>query len=193
MTRIFRLHADSHPSTWVRAARQGDEQAMRRLFESLAPRMLGICRRYLQRLDVAEEALSSGFAKAFDSLGSLQDPDKFEPWLKAILVRECLDTLRREQRFPLADPDSDWPDPGTAPMIEGRLAAEDLLALIDGLPAGYRTVFNLYAIEGYTHAEIGALLGVSENTSKTQYKKARTALQAQMALALPKTHYHGSH
>lgn len=160
--------------------RKGDERAMRWIFEEYGPKMLGVCRRYLHRNDLAEEALSSGFARVFDYLHTLREDLRFEGWMKSIMVRECIDTIRREKKYwQVDDPDS-YVNLSTHEVVDSGVHAEDLLNLIDTLPAGYRMVFNLFAIEGYSHREIAEMLGISENTSKTQYKKSREAIQARM-------------
>jgi len=161
------------------------------LFRQFAPKMLGVCRRYLYRQDLAEEALSSGFARAFDQMDSLREDVRFEGWLRAIMVRECIDTLRREKRYLFAEDADLLPESAAPATVEHDLAASELLVLIDQLPAGYRTVFNLYAVEGYSHPEIARMLGISENTSKTQYKKAREAIQTRMVAQGAKTTSYG--
>lgn len=153
--------------------------------------MLGVGHRYLGRIDWAEEAVSSGFAKAFDHIRTLQDPGKFEGWLKSIIVRESIDLLRREKKHRFAEDIEIATHVPSVNSLDGIHAAE-LMKLIDTLPSGYRTVFNLYAIEGYTHQEIGVLLGMSENTSKTQYKKAREAIQSRMGNYATKEKCYGS-
>jgi RNA polymerase sigma factor (sigma-70 family) len=192
MTRIFTLSRHRRPEDDLQACRGGDQAAMRRVFDQLAPKMLGVCRRYLQRLDLAEEAMSSGFARAFRHLDTLRDNDRFEYWLKSIMVRECIDTLRREKRYRFEEElEPLLMDNGQAD-VHSLLQAEDLLKLIDAMPHGYRTVFNLFAIEGYSHQEIAGMLGISESTSKTQYKKAREALRLKMNGASLKKTTHGS-
>ena len=141
--------------------------------------MLTVCRRYLKRREDAEEALLLGFAKVFRALPTYRGEGSFEGWVRRIMVNEALMQLR--QREPLfvsmeefAQPENLAATPATA---DTQLQADDLLDLLAGLPAGYRAVFNLYAVEGYGHQEIGALLGISEGTSKSQLSKARALLQ----------------
>lgn len=189
MSRVVVLRSVHTLADQVRACRRGDERAMEWVFRQLSPRMMGVCRRYLYRHDLAQEALSGGFARAFDQLDTLREDQKFEGWLKAIVVRECIDTLRREQRYLFAEDPGLLPDIGLAPVGEDAMAAGDLLKIIDALPAGYRTVFNLYAVEGYSHGEIADMLGISESTSKTQYKKARAAIQTRLPEASKETSY----
>lgn len=191
MSRIIPLHKHYSPDDQVRNAGNGDQRAMKWLFDKYAPKMLGVGHRYLGRIDWAEEAVSSGFAKAFDHIRTLQDPGKFEGWLKSIIVRESIDLLRREKKHRFAEDIEIATHVPSGNALDG-LHATELMKLIDTLPSGYRTVFNLYAIEGYTHQEIGVLLGMSENTSKTQYKKAREAIQSRIGNYANKEKCYGS-
>lgn len=191
MSRVIAIPTPHTLTDQLRACRKGDERAMHWLFRQFAPKMLGVCRRYLYRQDLAEEALSSGFARAFDNMDSLREDVRFEGWLRAIMVRECIDTLRREKRYLFAEEVDLLPESMAPASVEHDLAAAELLVMIDQLPTGYRTVFNLYAVEGYSHPEIARMLGISENTSKTQYKKAREAIQTRMVARGEKTTSYG--
>lgn len=192
MTRILTLNRTPRLEDQIRACRQGNQQAMRWVFDQFAPKMLGVCRRYLQRIDLAEEAMSGGFTRAFLNLNTLRDDVRFEFWLKSIIVRECIDTIRREKRHWFEDEVHLLPGEKGLYDVHSQLHAEDLLRIIDTLPPGYRIVFNLFAIEGYSHQEIADMLSVSESTSKTQYKKAKEALRLKMHDLHPNTASYGS-
>lgn len=167
---------------------RGEARAQRQLYDQLAPQMLATCRRYLRNPDDAEETMLSGFVKVFRGLGSFRHEGSFEGWVRCIMVRECLNVLARHEPLLLAIEDCPRLAPALPAVAETDLQTADLLALVQGLPAGYRTVFNLFALEGYTHPEIAALLGISEGTSKSQLSKARTILQRRVAaLALSST------
>ncbi|MBG8555429.1 RNA polymerase sigma factor [Hymenobacter guriensis] len=163
------------------ACRQGDARAQRLLYDRLVPKMLTTCRRYLRNPDDAEEAMMSGFVKVFRGLGSFRHEGSFEGWVRRIMVRECLNVLGRHEPLLLALDDCPSVAPALPAVAETELQAADLLALVQALPTGYRTVFNLFALEGYNHPEIAALLGISEGTSKSQLSKARTLLQRRVA------------
>ncbi len=193
MSKIIAIRTKYSLPDRVVACLKGDEQAMRWVFQQYAPKMLGVCRRYLYRTDLAEEALSSGFARAFSNLNTLREINRFEGWLKSIMIRECIDTLRKEQRYFFTEDAADLPEHSCPATIEGQLAAQDLLVFIDQLPSGYRTVFNLFAIEGYGHGEIAEMLGISESTSKTQFKKAKATIQARLGLMHENKTSYGSH
>ncbi len=169
--------------------RSGDRKGQKMLYERLSPLMLGVCRRYLKNLEEAEEVLLNGFLKVFSRIDQFQGNGSFEGWVRRIMVNESLNALKKRKMSFVDD------DPETEQLMvdetdESRHNEELLLRMIDLLPQGYRTVFNLYAIEGYNHQEIADQLGISENTSKSQLSKARKNLQAQLS-AYQKTLSHG--
>lgn len=141
--------------------------------------MMGICLRYLKNHMDAEEVMLTGFVKVFQHIGQFQNKGSFEGWMKRIMVNEALGFLRKKEPMHLAI-EKDILQVATEANAEQDLATEDLLRLLHDLPAGYRAVFNLYAIEGYSHKEIGELLGISEGTSKSQLSKARGMLQRRL-------------
>ncbi|WP_316930100.1 sigma-70 family RNA polymerase sigma factor [Hymenobacter sp. IS2118] len=163
----------------IAACVRGEHRAQRQLYDRLAGLMLTVCRRYLKRREDAEEALLLGFAKMFRALPTYRFEGSFEGWVRRIMVNEALMQLRHREMMTVSFEDFPQPEnlavtPATA---DTQLQAEDLMGLLAGLPAGYRTVFNLYALEGYGHQEIAELLGISEGTSKSQLSKARAMLQ----------------
>lgn len=155
--------------------RAGDKKAQHELYQRMSPVLMGICRRYLTRIEEAEEALSNAFIKILTRLDTYSGSGNFEGWMKRIAVRECLTYLKRGKN-PF---DLNWEGDISAPVTRSDEAAH-LLQLIQALPTGYRTVFNLYAIEGYQHHEIAELLEISVGTSKSQLSKARKLLQSQL-------------
>ncbi|WP_026947901.1 RNA polymerase sigma factor [Algoriphagus marincola] len=162
----------------ISKARKGDQKAQRYLFDSYARPMFLLCLRYVKVQEDAEDLLSSGFTKAFANLDSFEyrSEASFEVWLKRILINECLMFLRKQNKAPLmVEPDesliSNHED------VIDMLSADTLFGLILHLPEGYRTVFNLFEIEGYTHKEIAEKLGITEGTSKSQLSKAKAALK----------------
>ncbi|MBT9394173.1 sigma-70 family RNA polymerase sigma factor [Hymenobacter sp. NST-14] len=167
----------------IAACRQGSSRAQKQLYEQFSGLMLSVCLRYLRRREDAEEALIVGFTKVFRALDQYRHEGSFEGWIRRIVVNEALGMLRRKEPLHLAIDDLTYDVPTTAATAESQLSADDMLALLAELPAGYRTVFNLYALEGYTHPEIGELLGISEGTSKSQLSKARGMLQRRLAVA----------
>ncbi|HEX8658278.1 MAG TPA: sigma-70 family RNA polymerase sigma factor [Hymenobacter sp.] len=169
----------------IAACVRGEHRAQRQLYDQLAGLMLTVCRRYLKRREDAEEALLLGFAKMFRALPNYRFEGSFEGWVRRIMVNEALMQLRQRELMTVSFEDFAQPEnlAATAATADTQLQAEDLMELLAGLPAGYRTVFNLYALEGYGHQEIAELLGISEGTSKSQLSKARALLQRRVQLS----------
>jgi RNA polymerase sigma factor (sigma-70 family) len=161
---------------------KGDRVLQRNLFEQFSPLMLSICRRYIKERDTAEEVMVGGFTKVFDKLNQFKSEGSFEGWIRRIMVNESLTWIRKNKTMYLevdieeANREIDFDAAHTT------LETEALLELIQELPQGYRTVFNLFAIEGYNHKEIADQLGISVNTSKSQLSRARVYLQKELAV-----------
>jgi len=178
----------------VAACRLGNPRAQRQLYDQLAPRMMALCLRYLPQRADAEEALLKGFGKVFRALPQYRHEGPLAGWVRRIMVNTALASLRRQPPRLLELEDCHRELAPVAALAETSLAAADLLRLVQGLPTGYRTVFNLFAIEGYSHPEIAERLGISEGTSKSQLSKARTMLQRQLgAGAFSTTSYPYAH
>ncbi len=137
---------------------------------------MGICRRYLKSEEDAEDVLVETMYKVLTRLPDFKSEGSFEGWIRRIAVNESLMFLRKNHRLSFNDglQDHDVPVRSTA---SDHLGMQDILQALDALPAGYRTVFNLYALEGYKHREIAELLGVSINTSKSQFALAKERMQ----------------
>ncbi|TDE12351.1 RNA polymerase sigma factor [Dyadobacter psychrotolerans] len=175
MSRILSLF--NHEAQLVKSLRKQDPKAQRQLYEKYSPRMLGLCFRYAGDEMTAEDIMVEGFMRVFNKIDQFNGEGSFEGWIRRIMVNEALGFLRKQKRIledTLSDEAENIPDYAYA---DQNLNAEELLALISELPAGYRTVFNLYAIEGYAHSEIAEMLGISESTSKSQLHRARAMLQ----------------
>lgn len=159
-------------------AASGDRAAQHRFYKAYAPWMLGICRSYISDLHFAEDVMISALMKVFGSAAQFRHEGSFEGWLRRITVHECISFLRRkkELRF-LEDLNASQISGESAEEELGDWDAELMQQLIDALPGGYRTVFLMWAVEGYTHREIASILDISENTSKSQLFKARKTLQ----------------
>jgi RNA polymerase sigma-70 factor (ECF subfamily) len=158
---------------------KGEGKAHKFVYEKYAGLMLGICLRYLKNHMDAEEVMLNGFVKIFQNAGQFENKGSFEGWMKRVVVNEALGYLRKKEPLHLAI-EKDHIQLPTEATAESDLAVEDLLNLLQELPAGYRTVFNMYAIEGYTHKEIAAMLEITEGTSKSQLSKARALLQKRL-------------
>jgi RNA polymerase sigma-70 factor (ECF subfamily) len=163
----------------INACRKNNRQAQQFLFQKMAGKMLSVVKRYITNTSEAEDTLMEGFVKVFAKLEQYQGGGSFEGWIRKIMVNEALMSIRKnKERYPvdidmafeLAHPDETFM----------QLGLQEIEALIASLPTGYRTIFNLYAIEGYSHAEIAHLLDISEGTSKSQLSRARAILQNQL-------------
>ncbi|MEN7547065.1 sigma-70 family RNA polymerase sigma factor [Rapidithrix thailandica] len=162
----------------ITCCRKNDSEAQKLLYEKYAPKMLRLCFRYTKNELDAEEVLISGFVKVFQHLDKFEyrGGKSFEGWVKRIMVNESLMLLRKRNNFNLvAESNAEQIEAQT--YTDSNLAAEEIYALVLKLPTGYRTVFNLYAIEGYSHKEIAEQLNISINTSKSQLSKARAMLK----------------
>lgn len=147
------------------------------VYEKYAGRMFALCLRYIKESAAAEDVLIVGFMKVFDRIHQCKGAESFGGWIRRIMINECLMQLEKEKNlFNEIGIDGILPAPLQSQPNDG-LAVEDLMKLINSLPSGYRTVFNLYAIEGFSHHEIAEKLRISENTSKSQLSRARSHLQ----------------
>ncbi len=154
-----------------------DRAAQKQLYDRYAPVMFAVCRRYLRRREDAEEALVSGMFKVFSQIESYSGQGSFEGWIRRVVVNEALMMLRKNQLLVFPGDTFQPPDQEDGFSIEADLSAREILALMDQLPVGYRTVFNLYVLEGYKHQEIADALGISINTSKSQLILAKDKLR----------------
>lgn len=156
---------------------QQKREAQQELFERYSPKMLGVCRQYVKDVHHAEELMLSGFLKVFTHISKFKNEGSFEGWIRRIMVNTCISYLRKKNPIQLTDEDFVFNDQATKSLESTEI--EDIQKMIDGLPVGYKMVFNLYAIEGYKHAEIAEELGITVSTSKSQLFKARKWLQTQ--------------
>lgn len=167
----------------LKEARKGSAAAQKCLFDAWGKKMMLVCLRYLKNEQDAEEALLDGFYKVFKNLHGFTycSDAALYGWLKRIMVNECLMQLRKKHVFTIVTESAadDVPLPEEA---LDNLSAKEILALVLQLPVGYRTVFNLYVLEGMEHKEIAALLGITAGTSKSQLSKAKILLQKNLAL-----------
>ncbi|MFT4850578.1 MAG: RNA polymerase sigma factor (sigma-70 family) [Sediminicola sp.] len=164
-------------SSLIAKARKGNRRAEHELFELFAPKMLSICRQYVKNNNLAEEVLLTGFLKVFTHLKSFQGNGSFEGWIRRIMVNESISQLRKDKKLLFSDDIEIENSMSQVAYVETELEVGEIQLLIDALPDGYKTVFVLYAVEGYKHGEIAELLQISESTSKTQLFKARRMLQ----------------
>ncbi len=169
----------------IEGCRRGDNDARRALYQHYAPLMFGVVRRYVSERATAEDILHDGFVVLYTKIGEWRGEGPFDAWCRRIFVNAALSFLRRKSNLG-ADVDiGDLPPnriEGVQPQALERLSTEELKRAIDELPDGYRMVLNLYAVEGYSHAEIGQMLGISEVTSRSQYIRAKARLAERLGI-----------
>jgi RNA polymerase sigma factor (sigma-70 family) len=175
--KIYRAKEDE----LIKGCLRRDRNAQKQLFDLYSSKMYGLCYRYVRHAMEAEDIMVTAFTKIFERIEQFKGEGSFEGWIRRIMVNEALTYLRKNRSMYLetdleqADREPDYDQLGD------HLEAEDLMKMIQELPAGYRLVFNMYAIDGYSHKEIADQLGISENTSKSQLSRARVYLQKMLA------------
>jgi RNA polymerase sigma factor (sigma-70 family) len=163
----------------IDGCRSGDKFYQKALYERYKQKMLVVCLRYSKTITEAEDALQEGFIKVFKHIESFRQESKLSTWITRIMANTTINLQRRKMYvLPMTDIEN-------VELIENEVSLSglhffQLLELVQSLPQGCQIIFNLYAIEGYNHREIGKLLGVSEGTSKSQYARAKALLQAKL-------------
>jgi len=174
----------------------GNARAQKQLYEKYARKMFGVCLRYASDKSMAEDFMQEGFIRIFMKLDSFKSQGSLEGWMRRIIVNTALESLRKKDilrnSLELSNPDQPYhelmqsqvTDPAADEEMEEHdkyhVPAEVLYKMINEMPVGFRTVFNLYAVEDYSHKEIGSMLDISEGTSKSQYARARAWLQKRL-------------
>ena len=160
----------------IQGCKKNDRLAQQELYRRYSARLFGVCRRYLGKTPDGEDVLVRGMYKILTHIGSYENRGSFEGWMIRIMVNECLMQLRANLRFgETVEVRDDDAETGWSP--EDSFSALQIREMVDSLPPGYRTVFNLYVIEGYKHREIAEMLGISVNTSKSQLLLAKGKLR----------------
>lgn len=162
----------------IKGCRKGDRLAQKELYEKYSRKMMGVCLRYVNDRETARDLLQDGFVKVFTSMDSYLGAGSFEGWMRKIFVNCALEYLRKsdvlrestdlDNTAELIQPDS---------SVISSMSAAELMQLVQELPTGFRTVFNLFAIEGYSHKEISEMLNITESTSRSQFTRAKQMLQ----------------
>jgi RNA polymerase sigma-70 factor (ECF subfamily) len=153
--------------TLIIACKKMQRDAQRQVYEQLSPKLYHTCKRYLKKEEEIEEVLADAFFTIFTKLDQLKEIGAFEAWARKITVNQCLHQLKKKINFSLYLEDTN----------ETSLEEEDLLNLLNHIPEGCKTIFNLFAIEGFGHKEIAQMLNISEGTSKSQLNVAKAKLQ----------------
>lgn len=161
----------------VKACLQNDRVSQKQLYTTFAAKMLGVCFRYTKSKSDAEDVLQEGFIRVFKNLHQYKGEGELGGWIRRIMVTTALNYLKRNAKYQhdLAFEKIEL-HPVTSDSPEVQLDKKELVSLIQQLPAGYQTIFNLCAVEGYSHVEIGEMLGITDGTSRSQYARARALL-----------------
>ncbi len=161
----------------IKASIANDSKAQERLFNTYAGKMMTLCKRYAKTDAEAQDILQDGFIRVFTYLSTFESSGSFDAWIRKVFVNTALKQITKKQQY-----FEDISEESFSKVFEeadavSKMSETEILMLLSELPDGYRTVFNLFAIEGYTHKEIGEMLGIEESTSRSQLVKARKMLQ----------------
>jgi RNA polymerase sigma factor (sigma-70 family) len=157
-----------------------DRECQALLYEKYGDKMFGVCLRYTKTREEAEDVFQDAFVKILNKISSYKHTGSFEGWMRRIMVNTALRSKdKRALKYEVSDIE-DVKEPAFDQQLLANMEAKTIVGLISELPDGYQVVFNLFAIEGYSHKEIAEKLGVTESTSRTQYLRARKALQEKL-------------
>ena len=174
--KVIALHREEQDI--IRQAVENNRHAQQKIYSKYAPKMLSICRQYIKDLQQAEDIMITAFMKVFTNLASFEHKGSFEGWIRRIMVNECISFIRVQKKVSFLEDEFYIED--SFNNIDSHFSVEDIQSLIDGLPDGYKMVFNLYVFEGMKHREIAKMLGINEGPSKSQLSHARKMLQEQI-------------
>jgi RNA polymerase sigma-70 factor (ECF subfamily) len=164
-------------SDLIEGCLQGNRKLQYELYQRFAPKMYGVCLRYAANAEEAEDILQEGFVKVYKKISSFRSEGSFEGWIRRIFVNTAIEQFRRKTYLqPITEREEATVEGGHLSVLDD-LAERDIIGLVQQLSPGYRTVFNMYVIEGYTHKEIADALNISEGTSKSQLSRAKLILQ----------------
>ena len=172
------IHLHHQENELIELATENNRQAQQQIYTHFSPKMLSVCRQYIKDIHQAEDIMITAFMKVFTNLKNFQHNGSFEGWIRRIMVNECISFIRVNKKIKYIEDETFFEERFN--NVESKFSIEDIQFLIDGLPDGYKMVFNLFAIEGFKHHEIAELLGISEGTSKSQLSHARKMLQGQI-------------
>ena len=167
----------------IQGCLRGDLRAQKQMYEKYAPTMMSVCLRYVKDKELARDLMHDGFIRLFTKIDTYSGSGVFAGWVRKVFVNTVLEYLRRNDalKFSTDIEVAGYLQNDNVSAIE-QLSANELLECIAELPDGFRTVFNLYAIEGYSHMEIAEKLNISEGTSRSQYSRARQMLQRKVEM-----------
>lgn len=164
-------------SDLIEGCLKGDRRMQYELYQRYAPKMYGVCLRYAANAEEAEDILQEGFIKVYRKMESYRGDGSFEGWIRRIFVNTAIEHFRKKTYLQPITEQEETTIEGKYLSVMDNLAEKDIIQLVQQLSPGYRTVFNMYVVEGYTHKQIADTLGISEGTSKSQLSRAKLILQ----------------
>lgn len=164
----------------IKQCQKGDRSAQRAVYLAYSPKMFGVCLRYIPNYEMAQDVLQDGFIRVFSNIKSFSFNGSIEGWIRKVIVNTALEHLRKQNENDRVDIAS----LKSQPLFEDfhQTDYHFLLSIVSSLPDQYRIVFNLYAIEGYSHNEIGEMLNITESTSKSNYSRAKAILRKKLEI-----------
>jgi RNA polymerase sigma-70 factor (ECF subfamily) len=172
----------------VQGCIQDDRESQGKLYKLFYGYAMSICTRYTKTREEAVEVLNDGFLKIFQKIGKYDSDKSFKGWVRKIMINTALDNYRQNLKHYYAQDVSELEQPAVLETADEKLHYADLIRLVQELSPGYRAVFNLYVIDGYTHEEIAQLLTIAVGTSKSNLSKARAYLQARLKKSITDEH-----
>ena len=170
----------------IEGCKRGERKFEELLYHTFASKMFAVCMRYSNEYANAEDLLQEGFVKVYKNLEKFRGEGSFEGWIRRIFVNNSIEHYRRKSNLYVVQETEALSYEYYDDNALQKLMKDDLMKVIQSLSSGYRTIFNLYVIEGYSHREIGDMLGITEGTSKSQLARARYLLQKKIADIMPK-------
>jgi RNA polymerase sigma factor (sigma-70 family) len=164
----------------IKGCKKGDPLAQRKLYDSYKSRFMGMALRYTSSREQAQDVLQESFIKIFTKMGSFDSKGTFEGWMTRIVINTAISLNRKWDYRKVGDDIMEYDSIEEAPGVIDQISHKELLDMVSLLPTGYRTVFNLYAIDGFTHPEISKMTGIAEGTSKSQLSRAKAILAAKI-------------
>lgn len=168
---------------------KGERKFQELLYQTFSSKMFSVCLRYANEYAGAEDLLQDGFVKVFKNIEKFRSEGSFEGWVRRIFVNNSIEYFRKKANMYVVQETEALTYEYYDDNAVQKLMKEDLMKIIQTLSVGYRTIFNLYVIEGYSHKEIGEMLNITEGTSKSQLARARYLLQKKVAEAMPNMGY----
>lgn len=171
----------------IKGCIEGDRQMQELLYKKFSPKMYGVCLRYSGNVDDANDLLQEGFIKIFKNLHKFRGEGSFEGWIRRIFVNTSIEHFRKKIKLYNVTEVQENTVEDTDLTILDTLAEKDIIAIVNELSPGYKTVFNMHVVEGYSHKEIAEILGITEGTSKSQLARAKGVLKKSLEKAIDKT------